>query len=170
MAHTHTHTLLLCEGSQHGLREYSDNKLQDQYWRLMAKLSPARRPHMDYENWLGYATASIVQIIHSIHCNRRQSWIQTVVFNILPLIQKSFVILLIVMSTCKWMYHKFWCSERFLNALAKLRKATISSVMPIYPAVRMEQIGSHWTNSNEIWNLGIFRKSVQKFQISIWQE
>ena len=95
----------------------------------MAKLSPTRRSHRGYENWWGYATASIVQIIHSIHCNKRQVWIQTVVFILLPLIQNVILILLIVITTCKWMHRKFWRSERFLKALAKLRKATIRSVM-----------------------------------------
>jgi hypothetical protein len=30
-------------------------------------------------------------------------------------------------------------------AFAKLRKATISFVMPVRPSVRMELFGSHWT-------------------------
>jgi len=44
----------------------------------------------------------------------------------------------------------------FLGAFAKLRKATISFGM----SVRMEQLGSHWTDFHEIWYLGIFRKSA----------
>jgi len=34
----------------------------------------------------------------------------------------------------------------FLRALAKLRKATISFVMSVCPSVRMEQLGSYWTD------------------------
>jgi hypothetical protein len=53
----------------------------------------------------------------------------------------------------------------FLNAFAKLRKGTISFVMSVRPSVRMEQLGSHWTNFREIWYLISFRKSVEKIQI-----
>jgi hypothetical protein len=38
----------------------------------------------------------------------------------------------------------------FLGALAKLRKATISFVMSVRLSVRMEQLGSHWTDFQEI--------------------
>jgi hypothetical protein len=31
----------------------------------------------------------------------------------------------------------------------------------------MEQLGSLWTDFNEIWYLSIFRKSVQKLQVSL---
>ena len=31
----------------------------------------------------------------------------------------------------------------------------------------MEQLGSHWTDFNEIWYLRIFRKSVKKIQVSL---
>ena len=31
----------------------------------------------------------------------------------------------------------------------------------------MEQVASHWTDFHEIWYLNIFRKSVQKIQVSI---
>jgi hypothetical protein len=41
---------------------------------------------------------------------------------------------------------------------AKLRKATISFVM----SVRMEHLGSHWTDIQEILYMYIFRKSVAK--------
>jgi hypothetical protein len=37
-----------------------------------------------------------------------------------------------------------------LGAFAKLRKATISSVMYICPSVRMEQPGSQWKNFHEM--------------------
>jgi len=35
---------------------------------------------------------------------------------------------------------------QFLGAFAKLRKATISFFMSSCPSVRMEQLGSHWTD------------------------
>ena len=34
----------------------------------------------------------------------------------------------------------------------------------------MEQLGSHWTDFNEIWYLRIFRKSVEKIQVSLKPE
>jgi hypothetical protein len=48
-----------------------------------------------------------------------------------------------------------------LGAFEKLRKATISFVM----SVRMEQLGSHWTECLGILYLRIFRKSVEKIQV-----
>jgi hypothetical protein len=53
-----------------------------------------------------------------------------------------------------------------------MRKATISFVMSVRPSVRMKQLGSHWTDFQEIGYLMIFRKSVDKIQvfIKIWQE
>jgi len=35
------------------------------------------------------------------------------------------------------------------------------------PSVRMEQLGSQLVDFHEIWHLRIFRKSVQKIQISL---
>ena len=55
----------------------------------------------------------------------------------------------------------------FLGAFAKLRKATISFVISVPPSVRMEQLGSHWTDFREILYLNIFRKSVAKIQVSL---
>ena len=52
----------------------------------------------------------------------------------------------------------------YLDALAKLRKATISFIMSVRPFVRMEQLGSHGTDFREIWYLSIFRKCVEKFK------
>jgi hypothetical protein len=53
-----------------------------------------------------------------------------------------------------------------LGALAKLRKAAISCVMSVCLPVRMEQLGSHWTDFHILY-LYIFRKSVEKIQISL---
>ena len=43
----------------------------------------------------------------------------------------------------------------FLDAFAKLQKTTISFVMSVRPSarpsLRMEQLGSHWTDFHEIW-------------------
>jgi hypothetical protein len=37
-------------------------------------------------------------------------------------------------------------SNPFLGAFSKLRTATISFIMPVGQSVRMEQLGSHWTD------------------------
>jgi len=39
--------------------------------------------------------------------------------------------------------------------------------MSARPSVRMEQLGSHWTDFHEIWHLSVFRKSVEKIQVSL---
>jgi len=39
--------------------------------------------------------------------------------------------------------------------------------MSALPSIRMEQLGSHWTDLHEIWYLTIFRKNVEKIQISL---
>jgi hypothetical protein len=59
----------------------------------------------------------------------------------------------------------------FSGAPAKLRKATISFIMCVCPSVRlsvrMENLGSHWTDYREISYLRIFRKLVEKMQVSL---
>ena len=55
----------------------------------------------------------------------------------------------------------------FSGAFAKPRKATVSCVMFVRPSVRMEQLGYLGTDFHEIWCFGIFRKSVEKFRISL---
>jgi len=39
--------------------------------------------------------------------------------------------------------------------------------MSVRPSVRMEKLGSHWTDLREIWHLNIFRQSVQKVQVPL---
>jgi hypothetical protein len=55
----------------------------------------------------------------------------------------------------------------FLGAFAKLRKVTINFVMCARLSVLMEHLASHWTDFREIWYLIIFRKSVEKIQLSL---
>ena len=54
----------------------------------------------------------------------------------------------------------------FLSSLATLRKASISYGMSVClcRSVRVEHLGSHWTDFHEIWYLSIFRKPVKKCQ------
>jgi hypothetical protein len=58
----------------------------------------------------------------------------------------------------------------FLGALTKLRKAPVSFMsvcLSVRPSVHVEQLGSHWTDFYEIWYLSIFKKSVDKMQVSL---
>jgi hypothetical protein len=52
----------------------------------------------------------------------------------------------------------------FLGTLANCEKRLLASSCL---SVRMEQLGSHWTDFHEIWYLWIFRKSVEKIQDSL---
>ena len=47
---------------------------------------------------------------------------------------------------------------------SQLLASSCLSVSRVSPSVRMEQLGCHWTDFDEIWYLGISRKSVEKFQ------
>jgi hypothetical protein len=55
----------------------------------------------------------------------------------------------------------------FLDAFAKLRKATNRFYMSVCTSVRMEQRRSHWSDFHEIRHLSILRKSVKKIQASL---
>jgi hypothetical protein len=58
----------------------------------------------------------------------------------------------------------------FLGVFTKLRKATINFVRSVRPSVRMEQLGSHWTDFHEISYVIIFRKTVEKIHVSLKSE
>ena len=47
-------------------------------------------------------------------------------------------------------------TDWFLGAFRKLRKLTVSFVMPVCPSVHMEQLSSHWTDFHGIWYLSNF--------------
>ena len=59
----------------------------------------------------------------------------------------------------------------FLGTVAKLRKATIifdmSVSLSVRPSVRMEQLCFYRKDFHEIWDYGIFLKSVEKIQASL---
>ena len=61
-----------------------------------------------------------------------------------------------------------------LGAFAKLRKATTSHVMSVCLSVRlsvcMAQLCSPWTDVHDIWYLSVFRKFVEKIQVSLKSE
>jgi hypothetical protein len=39
------------------------------------------------------------------------------------------------------------------------------SCLSVRRSVRMEQLGSHWTDCHEIWYLSVFRKSVNRIKV-----
>jgi hypothetical protein len=63
-----------------------------------------------------------------------------------------------------WLTGHMITMRPFLCAFAELLEATISFVMCL--SVCMEQLGSHWTDFHGIRYLSIFRKSVEKIQVS----
>ena len=74
-------------------------------------------------------------------------------------------------KTCKWILsYNFstWNDLLFVRhvisktVLGEKRLATSSC-----PSVRMEQLGSHWTNFRGNWHLSIFRKSFEKINVSL---
>jgi len=67
--------------------------------------------------------------------------------------------------------------HRLLDALAKLRKATIIFVMSVRQSVRTEQLGCQWTDVREIWfdyfskicrEISSIFKSDKKTNIHLW--
>jgi len=51
----------------------------------------------------------------------------------------------------------------FLGPLQEFRKSPLaSSCLSVCPSLRMEQLGSHWTDFHKIWRIIIFKKSVEK--------
>ena len=62
--------------------------------------------------------------------------------------------------------------ERLQNCEKRLLASSCLSVRPydcpsVRPSIRMGQLGSHWTDFHEILYLSIFRKSVEKIQVSL---
>ena len=98
-----------------------------------------------------------------------------------------FILLIFVLSVSIWLRYKTClgkCVTRYqtsfsslphvvstqppyFGAFGKLRKATISFVISVRPSVRVEQLGSHYTDFYEISDSIIFRKSVKKNQVSL---
>ena len=57
-------------------------------------------------------------------------------------------------QVCIWVQLSQKCGERLLP----------SSCLSVLPSFPKQQVGSVWTNFHGIWNLSIFRKSVEKIQ------
>jgi hypothetical protein len=56
--------------------------------------------------------------------------------------------------------------EFFLRRVRRIAKSNYQ-LRHVCPSVRMEQLASNWMDLHEIWYLGIFRKSVEKIQVSL---
>ena len=57
------------------------------------------------------------------------------------------------------------CYFRRLLKIAK--RETVSFIVSVRLCARMEQLGTHGKDFHEIWYLSIFRKSVQKIQVTL---
>jgi hypothetical protein len=55
--------------------------------------------------------------------------------------------------------------QHILGAFANCEKRLL--VSPVRLSVRMEQFGSHWTDFDEIWFLGFFRKYFLNIKVSL---
>jgi len=76
---------------------------------------------------------------------------------------------------CVWMFSTVYTTNLIsqkpcvvlLGTYAKLWKVTISFVMSVHPSICMVQLGSHWTDFNEIWYLSVLWKSAKKIHVSL---
>ena len=59
----------------------------------------------------------------------------------------------------------YFALQLFLGAFAKLRRATISLVVSIFPSVRTEELASYWKYFRAILYLSIYRKSSEKIKV-----
>ena len=59
------------------------------------------------------------------------------------------------------------CKANFTLLTPKIAKSDISFVVSVHLSVRVEQLCSHWTDFYEIWYFSIFRKYVEKIQVSL---
>jgi len=55
--------------------------------------------------------------------------------------------------------------QSLCRRLRKIAESDYSFVMCL--SIRMEQLRTHWTDFHEIWHFSIFRKSVEKIQVSL---
>jgi hypothetical protein len=61
-----------------------------------------------------------------------------------------------------------WRSKCYaMSGFVNLRKASIGFVVSVRQYVRLEQLGSHWTDFHEILYMSILRQSVENTQISL---
>jgi len=67
-----------------------------------------------------------------------------------------------------WNVKAIGISQSFLVAFGKLRNKTVSFVPSVRLSVRIEQLGSHWTDFREIWCLFVCRKPIEK--IPVWRK
>ena len=58
-------------------------------------------------------------------------------------------------------------SETFSARSQNCGKRLLALFMSVCPSVRMEKLGCHWTDFQYIWYWSIFRKAVEKIQVSL---
>jgi hypothetical protein len=68
---------------------------------------------------------------------------------------------------CSITFDAHLSSQKLLSGAATpLRKATVSFTS-VRPSDRTEHFSAHWTDFHEIWYLRIFKKSIEKIQVSL---
>jgi hypothetical protein len=74
-----------------------------------------------------------------------------------------------IFGTTQWTNIKLSSCLRFFRRVRKIAKKRLvaSSCLSVRPPVRMEQLGSHWSDFHEIIYLNIFRNSVERIQVSL---
>jgi hypothetical protein len=60
-----------------------------------------------------------------------------------------------------------WWSEQWTHLQNCDKRLLASSCLSVRPSICMEQLGSHWMDSCQIWYLSIFKKSLKKIQVSL---
>ena len=107
------------------------------YWSITMSLNISKSDNACYLHFLFYTNLS--------DCNSSSDWQRICICN----------------------KRKNWLGINFYAPSYYSRKATISFVMSVRPSVRIEQLGSHWTDFDETRYLNFFRRLVEKIQVSL---
>jgi len=65
---------------------------------------------------------------------------------------------------CQWFKHTL---DSYVRRVGKIAKRLSASSCTVHLSVRIVKLGSHWTDFREMLYLSIFRKSVEKIQVSL---
>ena len=63
-----------------------------------------------------------------------------------------------------------FCRDKLFNCDLCEKRLLASSCLSVRLSYCVEQLGSHWTDFDEILYLSIFRKSVERIQVSLKSE
>jgi hypothetical protein len=121
-----------------------------------------------HEIWqLSIFRKSVEEIKYSLKFDKNNGYFTWRTVHIYDHISLSFSLKNVSDKSCRENQNSNFIFRTFLGAFAKLRKANISFVMSVRPSISMQNLGSHRTDFLEIWYLNIFRKIVEKIQVSL---